>query len=335
MTDANTPDPFLPSLPPGKIVNLGERGETFARVMMDHEPEAPTVLLLHGWLASADLNWFGCYAALSQRWNVIAIDHRGHGRGIRSPRPFALEAAADDAAALLQALHVTGPVVAVGYSMGGPIAMHLAHRHPERVQGLVATATALTFRSSLRERITQRLLPVLGMALRLDASRVVVERLAAEVGPTDVLVAAWRAQLIGESMRTSTRNALEAGRALGRYDATPWAGELRLPAVVVATTKDRLVPLARQRDLAAALGARQFDVDGDHDILVRRPALFADTIRAAVAAVVEQIAAERAAGVVAPGPTSVPLSPVAQQGVAEAGAARSLKRLRHRLLSGR
>ena len=49
----------------------------------------------------------------------MALDHRGHGRGIRSRRPFRLEDCADDAAALIDELGL-GPVTAVGYSMGGP-----------------------------------------------------------------------------------------------------------------------------------------------------------------------------------------------------------------------
>ena len=35
---------------------------------------APTLILLHGWTATADLNFFTCYAALSTRWRVIAFD---------------------------------------------------------------------------------------------------------------------------------------------------------------------------------------------------------------------------------------------------------------------
>jgi 3-oxoadipate enol-lactonase len=42
---------------------------------------APTLILLHGWTATADLNFFMCYRALSEHFRVIAIDHRGHGRG--------------------------------------------------------------------------------------------------------------------------------------------------------------------------------------------------------------------------------------------------------------
>ena len=67
--------------------------------------DAPTLVLLHGWTASADLQFFTAYEALGQAYSFVAVDHRGHGRGIRNTRdPFRLEDAADDAAALIRAL---------------------------------------------------------------------------------------------------------------------------------------------------------------------------------------------------------------------------------------
>ena len=52
----------------------------------------------------------------------MAIDHRGHGRGLRTLQRFRLEDAADDAAALCELLGLKD-VILVGYSMGGPIAL--------------------------------------------------------------------------------------------------------------------------------------------------------------------------------------------------------------------
>ena len=63
-------------------------------------PGAPVVVLLHGWTATADLNWFACFRPLAEHYRVIALDHRGHGRGLRSAEPFRLEQCADDVAAL-------------------------------------------------------------------------------------------------------------------------------------------------------------------------------------------------------------------------------------------
>ena len=94
-----------PPLPPGRPVDLPGRGTTFVREQAG-PPGAPTLLLLHGWTATGDLNWCTAFPALGRRWRVISIDHRGHGRGIRDGRAFSLEDCADDAAALLAVLGV-------------------------------------------------------------------------------------------------------------------------------------------------------------------------------------------------------------------------------------
>ena len=118
-------------------------------------------MLFHGWTASADVQFFTAYEALADRYSFVAIDHRGHGRGLRTEAPFRLEDAADDAAAVLRHLGI-GPVVTVGYSMGGPISMLFARRHPQLVDGLVVQATALEWSGTRMERLTWLWLPVFG-----------------------------------------------------------------------------------------------------------------------------------------------------------------------------
>ena len=101
-------------------------------------------MLLHGLLATADLNWSASYAALSRHVRVVALDHRGHGRGIRSRGRFRLEDCADDAVAVADMLGLR-TFVPVGYSMGGLIAQLVWRQHPRRVDGLVLCATSRNF----------------------------------------------------------------------------------------------------------------------------------------------------------------------------------------------
>ena len=125
------PEPPVP-LPRGCVVHVPGRGEMFLR---DSGGDGPPLLLLHGWMFSADLNWYRTYGPLAEAgYRVLAVDHRGHGRGLRTPEPFTLKDCADDAAALVAHLGIP-PVLAVGYSMGGPIASLLARDHPEWVCG--------------------------------------------------------------------------------------------------------------------------------------------------------------------------------------------------------
>ena len=133
-------------------------------------PARRRLCCLHGLGATADLNWFPSYRPLAAHYRVLALDHRGHGRGIRSRRVFRLEDCADDVVALADELGVRS-FIPVGYSMGGPIAQLIWQRHPSRVEGLVLCATAMRFSSSRDQRMVYTGLGGLALASALDAAR--------------------------------------------------------------------------------------------------------------------------------------------------------------------
>jgi 3-oxoadipate enol-lactonase len=283
-------NPTPPPLPPGRAVALPGRGETFIREL-DHAA-GPTILLLHGWTASADLNWFQVYETVGRLGRVIALDHRAHGRGVYSEDPFTLEDAADDAAALLDALGI-GSVIAVGYSMGGPIASLLRHRHPAKVDGLVLCATALEWRATLRERLVWRLLSSAQVLFKLGPPRFALERFMREAIKACPEIEGVRGWLLGELRRGDPIGVHQAGVALGRYDARPWAPSLDVPAAVVITSRDRLVRPKKQRQLAHALReAHVVALAGDHDAALVQPVLF----RAALREAIDWVAAAAASG---------------------------------------
>jgi pimeloyl-ACP methyl ester carboxylesterase len=280
--------PLPPPLPPGRVVAVPGRGEVFVREQPG-PPRAPTVLLLHGWTASADLNWWRIYDRVPGLGSLLAIDHRGHGRGIRSDERFSLEAAADDAAALLRHLG-TGPAIVCGYSMGGPISMLLWQRHPDLVRGLVLEATALEWRASLWERLVWKTMGSLEYFLRLGPSQGLVERFLRDAVEASPDLAPYRGWLKGELRRGDPADIANAGRALGSYDARPVAGHIDVPTAVVVTTRDRLVRPRKQRALARAVpGARVFELAGDHDACLVQAEHFAavtlEALRTVAAAV--------------------------------------------------
>lgn len=269
-----------PALLPGRTVNVPGRGEFFIRHSQHADPAAMTVLLLHGWTASSDLNFFTAYDELAAHASVIGIDHRGHGRGLRPDVDFALEDCADDAAAVCKALGINS-VVAVGYSMGGPIAMLLARRHPELVSGLVLQATALEWRATAGERarfnVSRWLGPVTRRFIRPSTIRFVFSRRVTRRHPLRKHLG-W---LISEWRRNDPWHMAQAGRAISKFDARPFAPSLRTPVCVVLTTKDQLVPPRKQRELAQATNAEVVPLDGDHFVNLGKPAEFSSaTLRA-------------------------------------------------------
>jgi 3-oxoadipate enol-lactonase len=237
-------------------------------------------VLLHGWTATADLNWFCTYEPLSAHARVIALDHRGHGRGIRSSRPFRLEDCADDVAALAEVLGVER-IVPIGYSMGGPVAMLVWHRHRELVDGLVLCATSLGFSSSRQDRAGFVALSGLAMASRLTppparswiGSQILERRPRryAEWARQQVLVNDWRA-------------VLEAGAAIGSFSAQDWIGSIDCPTAVIITTRDRVVPVGRQQGLLESIPrAVGFRIDADHAVCALEPERFVPTLITALA----------------------------------------------------
>lgn len=253
----------MPWLPPGHTMVLPGRGEVFFRHHVHADPTAPTLLLLHGWTASADLQFFTAYEALAEHFSFIAIDHRGHGRGLRSPAKFDLADVADDAALLVESLGV-GQVITVGYSMGGPISLLLTQRHPDLVAGVVVQATALEWRATFGERLRWKTVHVMGPMLRSGVfprwMRWGIRRLLGPNHPLQRYVP-W---IAAELHRNDTFNVVQAGQSLSRYDARPFASALGKPAAGLITTRDRLVKPRKQRALADALNAFVIELPDDH-----------------------------------------------------------------------
>ncbi len=255
------PSPPIPpvELPPARTIVAPGRGELFLRDTGYGNPTHPPVMLLHGWMASADLNWYGAYADLAQDgYRVLAIDHRGHGRGLRPLTPFRLTDCAGDAAAALRELDAS-PAVIVGYSMGGAIAQLIAREHPDVASGLVLSGTAQHWQDPETRRAFKAL-GLLGLALSL-APRTTWRAGFRRVGLRDSPDTAWA---LSEMMRHSAHDLAEAGRELGRFDSRPWLGPLAIPSAVVLTTRDDAVAPSKQRELAVALQAEVFEAPTKH-----------------------------------------------------------------------
>lgn len=278
-------DILTPKLPTGRFVDLGDRGTIIVRDF-GGQPGAPVIALLHGWTATADLNWFKCYETLGEHFRVIAFDHRGHGTGVRTKQPFRLEDCADDVADVTAALGVD-TFIPVGYSMGGPIAQLVWKRHRERVTGLVLCATAPYFAARRNER--RMLLGLTGLA---TMARLAPE--SAKVWLTEQLylqrkTMQWEPWAIQQAATHDWRMVLEAGSATGNFSSTDWLAEIDVPVSNVLTMRDQVVPLRRQVKLFELIpDTEAFRVDGMHDAAVANADRFVPSVIRAIESVVRR-----------------------------------------------
>ncbi len=245
-------------------------------------------MLMHGWLVSADLNWYGAYDALVQAgYRVLAIDHRGHGRGLRTPAPFRLTECAADAAAVIRQLGLA-PAPFVGYSMGGAIAQLVARDHRDAASAVVLSGTSQHWSDPETARYW-KLMGIVGGAMSVAPRRFWRAGFRRAGIPFTATTAWWMAEL----MRNSARDMAEAGRELGRFDSRPWLGSVTIPAASVITSRDRSVPVRNQRELAAAIGGSVYEVAIDHLDLVSH----ADEYNAALLQALDAVGARQAAPV--------------------------------------
>ena len=277
-------------------MHLPGRGTTWIREVGVGRPDEPPLVLLHGWTATGLLNWTACFGPLSRRFRIVAMDLRGHGRGIDVGRRFRLVDCADDVATLLDVLGIER-AVPVGYSMGGPVAQLTWLRHPDRVAGLVLCATSRNFRSAAEPALPELALTrgVAGAAAALRLLPPGARRPLATAG------LGWRTRALGlpewavqEVSRNDPAALLDGYRELQRFDSSPWITGVDVPTAVVVTTDDHVVAPHRQRRLAEAIpGAAVWAVDGDHTACVNAVDRFVPALVAACGWVCDSTADRR------------------------------------------
>lgn len=104
--------------------------------------ERPTAFLIHGGPGVDHTGLKARYGRLSEKMQLVYFDHRGQGRSARgNPETYALDDNVEDMEALRRYLGL-GPIVSIGTSYGGGVAMAHAARFPDAVSHLVLIATA-------------------------------------------------------------------------------------------------------------------------------------------------------------------------------------------------
>ena len=98
------------------------------------ESDRPVLLLLHG-IISSGRTWAWIVPEVANRFRVLRLDFRGHGRSDRTPHEYMPADYVGDAVAVLK--HVGRPCVVIGHSLGGGAAAALTQQRPDLVIGAI------------------------------------------------------------------------------------------------------------------------------------------------------------------------------------------------------
>ncbi|SDN16823.1 alpha/beta fold hydrolase [Allokutzneria albata] len=231
-----------------RLSELSGAGGTSLAVTEAGPPDAPPVVLLHGWAQSAK-----CWAAqltderLTSQFRLIAADLRGHGGSAIPAEGYDRSATwAGDVAALLA--YAGRPAVLVGWSYGGLVIADYLREHGSEAVAGIALVGAITELGRGREggrtgAVMRAALPAAvsdDPAVAVPALRGFVEGIAAQPLPGEL---AQRA--LGTAL--STPPAVRLGlfrRDIGSADVL--AG-LTVPALVIHGLDDQIVDPAAGR----------------------------------------------------------------------------------------
>ena len=235
------------------------------------------MLFLHGW----GLDHRAYKSALSRLvaggLHVLAPALPGFGGTAKLPDAQSTIAGfADWLVDLLDALELEEPVLVMGHSFGGGVAISLAHAHPSRVRGLVLVnsigASAWAKRGSALRSMADRPLWDWGLHLSDDLWPL---RQARRVLPVVVSEAA-------ANIARDPRSFITVMRLAQRADLTEELEELkrrRLPVVVLWGNRDRLVTRHAFEEMCRLLGDPDtVTVEGTHAWMIADPAAFGEVM---------------------------------------------------------
>jgi proline iminopeptidase len=104
--------------------------------------ERPVAMVIHGGPGGDHSGFKPSFSPLATRMQLVYFDHRGQGRSATGdPTTYTLDENVEDMEALRRHLGL-GPIVSIGTSYGGMVAMAHAARYPQAVSHLVLIVTA-------------------------------------------------------------------------------------------------------------------------------------------------------------------------------------------------
>ncbi|MFE0875944.1 alpha/beta fold hydrolase [Streptomyces smyrnaeus] len=210
----------------------------------------PGLLLAHGAGGGIEANYGPILDGLAAQHTVVGVDFPGAGKTPQSRTPLDADELADQMVAAADAEGLETFAVS-GYSLGGPVAIRLAARHPERVTALILSATFAhaDTRTDLAASIWQQLHEsgqhtLLAGYLNLMASS---EDTLNTHTPAQIRDSA---EQLASDIPPGTADHLDLVR---RIDVRTDLAHITAPTLAVITTADPLISPTLQRHLATGI----------------------------------------------------------------------------------
>lgn len=260
---------------PGRSVFVG-RYEFFVREL--GAPDAPVLVLIHGWNFDGEMAFHKLAPLLADRYRVIVPDLRNHGKSDRIRGRFEISDVASEVDAIIDALGIDKPVAVLGYSMGGMVAQELALRHPETLSALILGATAA--------RPMHRLRPVSFLLFKFTRAVARISRAEAVwasflVLRRNGLIGAEDEAWMWDSLLARDANLYhEAAYAIWRFDTRDRISTISVPTMVVIPERDTVVSVSTQEELASLMPDASVVrlPDLGHESILADPGGFADAV---------------------------------------------------------
>jgi proline iminopeptidase len=247
--------------------------------------ERPVAMAVHGGPGGDHSAFKPGYSTLAEAMQVVYFDHRGQGRSARDgdPARWTLDENVEDMEALRRHLGL-GPVVAIGTSYGGMVAMAHAARYPDAVSRLVLLVTAahggfvpraeafVRGRGTPEQRAVCETLWAGGF--RTEAE---VKRYYAAMGP---LYARRHDPEKGALATARTLHSPEAlNRAFGpdgflrRFDLRPELSRIATPTLIIAGRHDWICPPEFSEEIHRLIPGSRLEVfeESSHSLRVDEP----------------------------------------------------------------